>query len=131
MCGIDTEAEKDVPVLHASELAGGLFEGDVVTGGKRAEAPGDDGDGAELCARRVHHVGTGGVLFSVVPIATLQVVVCASDGHLHAGTRGRERSMQSEEDSLGDHVEVTIPNYLTGLFQWMLSRQQRRNRINY
>lgn len=82
------EAEKDVPVLHASELAGGLFEGDVVTWGKRAKAPGDDGNSAELCSCRVHHVGTGGILFSMVPIATLQIVVCASDGDLHAGTRG-------------------------------------------
>lgn len=71
--------EKDVPVLHAGEFSGGLFEGDVVARGKGAEAPGDDGDRAKLGPRRVDHVRTGGVRFPVVPIPTLQIVVCASD----------------------------------------------------
>lgn len=73
------EGERDIPVLHAGELAGGLFEGDVVAWGKRAKAPGDDGDRAELCPCRVHHVWAGGVRFSMVPISTLQIVVRASD----------------------------------------------------
>lgn len=57
----------------------------MVTWGKRAKAPGDDGDRAELRPCRVDHVGAGGVRFSVVPIPTLQIVVCASDRDLHAG----------------------------------------------
>lgn len=48
-----------------------------------AEAACDDGHGAELGPGLVHHVGAGGALLAVVPIAPLQVVVRAGDGHLH------------------------------------------------
>lgn len=51
--------------------------------GEGAEAASDDGHGAELGPGLVDHVGAGGALLAVVPIAPLQVVVRAGDGHLH------------------------------------------------
>lgn len=48
-----------------------------------AKAASDDGHSAELGPGLVHHIGAGGVLLAVVPIAPLQVVVRTGDGHLH------------------------------------------------
>lgn len=70
------------PVLHARVFPRGLLQGDVPWS-EGAEAARDDGHGAELGARLVHHVGAAGALLAVVPIAPLQVVVRAGDGHLH------------------------------------------------
>lgn len=50
---------------------------------KGAEAASDDGNSPELRPGLVHHVGAGGTLLAVVPIAPLQVVVSTGDGHLH------------------------------------------------
>lgn len=48
-----------------------------------AEASRDDGHGTELGPGLVDHIGAGGALLAVVPIAPLQVVVRTGDGHLH------------------------------------------------
>lgn len=48
-----------------------------------AEASSNDGHGTELGPGLVHHVGAGGALFAVVPIAPLQVVIRTGNGHLH------------------------------------------------
>ncbi|KAJ1088119.1 hypothetical protein NDU88_001278 [Pleurodeles waltl] len=79
-----------LPVFHASLLGGGLLQGDVVLGREGAQAARDDGHGAEPGARGVHHVGGAGVLLAVplVPIAALQVVLRAGDGHLHGSAAG-------------------------------------------
>lgn len=88
------ESPAHTPVLHARVLPRGLLERDVPRG-EGAEAAGDDGHGAELGPGLVDHVGAGGALLAVVPIAPLQVVVRAGDGHLHGwasvATRGAEK----------------------------------------
>ena len=78
-----THTRTHTPVLHASVFARGLLEGDVVPGSEGAKAAGDDGHRAELGPRLVDHIGAGGTLLAVVPVAPLQVVVRAGDGHLH------------------------------------------------
>ena len=59
----------------------------MVSRGEGAKTSCDDGHRAELGSGGIDHIGAGGVLLAVVTIATLQVVVGASDGDLHA--RGR------------------------------------------
>lgn len=44
-----------------------------------AEASRDDGHGTELGPGLVDHIGAGGALLAVVPIAPLQVVVRTGD----------------------------------------------------
>ena len=64
--------------------------------GEGAEAASDDGHGAKLGPGLVHHIGAGGALLAVVPIAPLQVVVRTGDGHLHdLSFSGGERSSLS------------------------------------
>lgn len=70
------------PVLHARVFPRRLFERDVARG-EGAEAAGNDGHCPELGPGLVHHVGAGGALLAVVPIAPLQVVIRTGDGHLH------------------------------------------------
>lgn len=50
-----------------------------MSGSEGAEATGDDGHSSELGPGLVHHVGAGGALLAVVPIAPLQVVVRTGD----------------------------------------------------
>lgn len=75
------------PVLHARVLPCGLLERDVAWG-EGAKAASDDGHRAELGPGLVHHVGAGGALLAVVPIAPLQVVVRTGYGHLHGWASG-------------------------------------------
>lgn len=70
-----------------------------------AEASRNDGHGTELGPGLVDHVGAGGALLAVVPIAPLQVVVRTGDGHLHgwASVGGAKRkttdgTRRSEEE---------------------------------
>lgn len=83
------------PVLHACVFPRRLFEWDVAWS-EGAEAASNDGNGPELCPGLVHHVGAGGTLLAVVPIAPLQVVVGTGDGHLHGcpSVKGAESEMQ-------------------------------------
>lgn len=59
-------------------------------GGEGPQAAGDNRHGPEFGPGCVHHVGRGGVLLAdepLFPIATLQVVLRAGDGHLHLAPR--------------------------------------------
>lgn len=81
-----------VPIFHASLLGGGFLERDVVLRGEGPQAAGDNRHRPEFGPGGVHHVGSSGVLLAdepLFPIATLQVVLRAGDGHLHRAPRPR------------------------------------------
>lgn len=73
-----------VPVLHASELGGGLLEVVVVAVGEGAQAARYQRHGAEAGTGLAGGVRAGGVLLAVLAVTRgLQPVVRACKGHLH------------------------------------------------
>lgn len=73
-----------IPVLHASELSGGLLEVVVVAVGEGAQAARYQGHGAEAGAGMAGRVRARGVLLAVLAVTWgLQPVVCTRKGHLH------------------------------------------------
>lgn len=74
-----------VPVLHAGQLGGGLFEVVVIAVGEGAQAASNQGHCAESSAGMAGCVGAGGVLLAVLPPIAwgLQTMVRACKRHLH------------------------------------------------
>lgn len=110
-----------IPVLHASELSGGLLEVVVVAVGEGAQAAGYQGHGAETGTGLAGCVGAGGVLLAVLTITwSLQPVVCTRKGHLHGCWQRLLELLQDKKVFAKQFIFLSLELDFVLVFMWSL-----------